>query len=317
MLSLLLASNVAMAQDAAYYHPQQIAEQSQVFVTASETSAPKFQESQTIFARFSNGLEELEVGVLVTASRLDDSIKAHAEEMRREIMASYLQTSAHVELLQTDYMTVFTAALERALATDLGTDNIVECGATGIAALTGRSSCQGTDLNGKLASIIDQDVELKTAIDEINGVPWPTIDVPIEAQAPIAFLSGDSSDVVHIQGAILGNTFLQDRIIAHQDRLDRSLEPLEDGLNNGDTAAVTRAKELRKEYEVAIGADGEALLVLVEEHLARLQKKGGFGAVSLCVNPAELGGCTGNDSSKELISLLQNDRKFAKAMGSL
>ena len=117
-------------------------------------------------------------------------------------------------------------------------------------------------------------------------------------------------------GVILGNT-LQDRIIAHQDRLDRSLEPLEDGLNNGDTAAITRAKELRKEYEAAIGADGEALLVLVEEHLARLQKKGGFGAVSLCVNPAELGGCTGNDSSKELISLLQNDRKFAKAMGSL
>ena len=170
MLSLLLASNVAMAQDAAYYHPQQIAEQSQVFVTASETSAPKFQESQTIFARFSNGLEELEVGVLVTASRLDDSIKAHAEEMRREIMASYLQTSAHVELLQTDYMTVL-LPLERALATDLGTDNIVECGATGIAALTGRSSCQETDLNGKLASIIDQDVELKTAIEEINGVP--------------------------------------------------------------------------------------------------------------------------------------------------
>ena len=112
--------------------------------------------SQTVFARFSNGLENLEVGVLIAASRLDDSITAQAADIRREIMASYLQTSAHVELLQTDYMNVFTAALERALATDLGTENIIECGATGIAALTGRSTCEGTDLNGTIAAIIDR-----------------------------------------------------------------------------------------------------------------------------------------------------------------
>ena len=65
MLSILIMSSLALAQEPAFYHPQQISEQSRVFASAAESSVPKFQEAETVFRAYSIGLEELEVGVLM------------------------------------------------------------------------------------------------------------------------------------------------------------------------------------------------------------------------------------------------------------
>jgi ribose 1,5-bisphosphokinase PhnN len=155
MWTLLALTTTVWAQQDAYYHSNQIAEASQVFAAAAEASAPQFQAAQTHVGRYSIAMEELEIGTLIAAKRLSDDDRERSELVRRRIMQAYMQTARHVDLLQSDYETIFTDALERALAQDLGDYNITECGATGIAALTGQSSCNGVSLNEAIAALID------------------------------------------------------------------------------------------------------------------------------------------------------------------
>jgi hypothetical protein len=317
MLLFLALNTVALAQEAAFYHPEQIAKKSALFAAAAEASAPHFQTAQDIIGRYSLALEDLEVGVLIAASRLDSATIERAESLRREFMGNYMRTSAHVELLQTDYDEIFTGAMERALATDLGDYTVEECGATGVAALTGRSNCKGVDLNQAIASIIDQDAALAREVEEINGIPWPDLEVESETQPAVPLLGEDTQAASLIDVSKLGKTFLLDRIMEHQDDLDRSLSPLEDGLESNDEGSITAAQALRETYESAVAADGEELLEAVEASLLRLAKKKGLGAISLCVNPKAFGGCTGNGQSAELIQLLSEDRKFTKAVANI
>ena len=59
MLLLLALNTVALAQEPAFYHPEQIAQRSAVFASAAEASAPHFQAAQDTIGRYSKALEEL------------------------------------------------------------------------------------------------------------------------------------------------------------------------------------------------------------------------------------------------------------------
>jgi hypothetical protein len=317
MFLFLVVSNVALAQEAAFYHPEQIAQKSAIFDAAADVSAPYFRTAQDTIGRFSKALEDLEIGVLIAASRLDDATTERAENLRREFMGNYLRTSAHVDLLQTDYDTVFTAAMERALASDLGNYTIVECGATGVAALTGRSNCTGVDLNQEVALRIDADPVLAQEVEEINSIPWPDLEVESETQSAWPLLGDATAESSLIDVARLGKAFMMDRVMNHQDDLDRALSPLEEGLESNDPEVIASAQLLREAYEEAVATDGQKLLDAVEASLLRLAKKNDLDSIALCTNPKALGGCSGEDQSSELIQLLRDDRKFTKAVADL
>ena len=314
MLLVLAMSTAALAQEAAYYHPEQVAGHSVVFARAAEASAPQFQKAQSSISRYSKALEQLEIGVLVATSRLNNEAVTRAESLRREFMGTYMQTNAHVNLLQTDYDNVFTGALENALATGFENYTVTECGATGVAALTGRSNCKGIDINKSVATKIDADPQLSAAVDEINSIPWPEFSLEAEEQASIPLLGGSTGDPQLVMTWLLTDAFMRDLINTHQDDLDRALSPLDEGLENNDPESVAHAQALRKTYDEQVSADGAALLDAVEATLARLAKKNGLETVSLCVNPVELGGCSGTDQSLEIIQLLKADRKFTKSL---
>ena len=62
-----------------------------------------------------------------------------------------------------------------------------------------------------------------------------------------------------------------------------------------------------------INSEGEALLVAIDDALARIAPRGeNVKSVTLCFNPEVLGGCGGTDQSHELTRLLSQDRRFSR-----
>lgn len=310
---LLLAP--ASAAPAAWYHPDQVAGQSTLFTNASAEILPAYQDVETALRQLSPPVEDLELASTLAAGSLSAADQAYALDVRKQAAALLLQAQARVDAVQEAYGRSFGAALERALAVEGKGKEVVECaGGGGIQAMMGpgRKPCVGEELNAALAARLDADATLKAEIDQANAQPWPEIALGGQPLVPLE-LTGSAS---YVQLAPLARKLWGERLTDRADDLDRALEPLEDALAAGDAQALAQAQGHRAAYDRKLAADGQVLLPLLGESLARL--KGGAGQdVGLCINPAGLGGCTGTDRSAELLPLLLADKKLAKALAAL
>ncbi|MCK6521717.1 hypothetical protein L6R49_09785 [Myxococcota bacterium] len=308
----LLLSPLAFAATAGYYSPDNVAAASAAFRRYSDALMPRFEKAERDIAVANNAVSELELGVLVLGERAPDTLRAHYKSTRKTVTVSFLQTQAHIALLEDDSAATFGAALERAIAGMSGSYTATECaaGPSGIAAIAGPgrgpSTCAGDDLNAPLAAAIDKDPALLAAIDEILALEWPDTTIP-KATQPLVPLTG--AGPVYIQVDDLAIALLSRQIEALGATFEEEISPLERGLEAKDPQALADAKAARDRYEAGVSAAGAKMLAAVEKSL---KKRG--ESVALCANPAAFGGCEGEDKTDLLVRALQTDKKVQKAL---
>ena len=294
-----------------HYHPDDIAGASKVFATAAESVGPRYDTASQQLQKVGKGLELLELGALTMGSRTPAELSEWMAAARRQATGEHMRLQRHVDLMGEDYGTEFGAALTRALAAE--DPALVECGATGIAAMVGGKDCPGKDVNARIASVIDQDTTLQAAISSIDAIEWPTVSQPSKTW-PASPLTGTEQ---WVQVGALFRALFPDRLQDHQDDLDRSLAGIfeNDELSREDK--ISAAKDQRERYATALAADGDVLFDALEEALTKGAKKGAPKSVGLCANAPSLGGCEGEDVTRDVLTFLGTDKRFTKATASL
>ena len=233
----VLTSPVALAEEVqGHYHPDDIAAASEVFAGASDSVGPRYAAAEQKLRKVGAGLAYLELGALTMGSRSPEGLQAWKDDVRRQATGEFLRLQRHVDLMTEDYSNEFGAAMNRVL-TKQGA-GLVECGASGIAAMVGRKDCPGEDANARIAAAIDQDPSLKKAVASIDSVPWPEVSEPSRTW-PVSPLTGTAS---WVQAGALMKKLFPERLQQHQDALDRKLVDLEDAIAQGDAKALEAAR---------------------------------------------------------------------------
>ncbi len=314
LLSTLLPP--ALAGTPAYYHPDDVAAQSAVFRDSADALAPAFDSAQTALASLGRDLESLEIGTALLGQRAPESLRAWTKEAQETVTVQYLTVQRHVDMIQDGYGTVFGDALQRALAAQ-SAFTAVECASGGgLSAMMrrgGSGSCEGEDLNARLAAAIDADARLRAELSGLTGADWPAIGLDGRTQPGVP-VSGTGRDVnvAALADALIGN--LLDRLL---ESFEDALAPLEEGIDAGDESTLARAADLKAAYQARLGEDGAVFLAAVEAAIARAGKKADTSNIALCANPAGLGGCGGEDATQVVYDLIREDRKLQKAVEKL
>lgn len=311
MVALLLST--ALAASPAFYHPDDIAARSEQFAAASAQVGPRFETASAEVERLEGLVRDLELSVDLLGNLASEGLRAWSLSNRRALTGQFLMLNQAVGGVQEDFSTAFGAALERALPGVSKGRSVRECGASGIAALMRRNTCEGEDLNPALAKALDADAALRAELAEIVARPWPEVRLEPGPQAPVA-LTGTARSV---QIAAVADRFARARVQERRDALEAGLEQLAEGIEAKDPGAMARAAALRAERSKGLIADGEVLRAAVAEALARVEKKGGPGPVAWCPNPEGLGGCGVPDATAEVLGLLASDKKFLAAVQTL
>lgn len=308
---LALLAGAALAAAPAHYHPDDVAKASKLFGTVAESMGPAFEAKQGHLASVGQALAELELGVALLGKAAPAELKQWSDTSRRKVLGERLRLQRHVDLLQDDYGKVFGAALERALPTVSKGFDVKECGASGVLAMMGRKDCKGEDLNPKLAAAIDQDATLKQELASIAAVEWPSFEAPKAAQ-PVVALTGTTR---WVSGGDVAEALIGARLKDKREALEAELERL---LPEEPTEADINAAQAKKDaYLAALGKDGDTLRAALTAALGRAEKKGGPAQVGWCANPAELGGCPGDEVTAKVLETVSKDKKFAKDIAGL
>ncbi len=309
-MSLLLLSSIAFAGEA-WYDPDAVAAGSELFVALASEMGPWYEDLQNQMTRTSLALEGLDAAALLAANHADDALGTYSQGLRKQAAHQYLQVQRFADVLAEDTEATFGGALERAVAT-LGV-TAEPCQARSGAVMGpmrgmgGSGGCEGEDVSADLAALMDQDPALRAAVTEIQGLDWPGFAVE-GAPQPIIALTGTDR---YVQLDAAAKALIQDRLDTLEMALEDQLAPLEDQLTEGaegGEAALAQAQAFRADYEAAVAAEGDRLLVALT---AGLKKEPGVG---VCANPAALGGCAGTDVTAELLPVLQEHKKVQKAL---
>lgn len=296
---------------AGHYHPNDIAAASSVFATAADTVGPRYEAAAGTLKKVGSGLELLELGALSMGTRAPEGLLDWMAGARRQATGEHLRLQRHVDLMGEDYSTEFQAALARVLG-EQGT-GLVECGASGIAAMVGGKNCPGEDANARLAAAIDSDASLQAAIRSIGEVPWPAVSEPSKSW-PVVPLTGSGQ---WVQTGALIRALFPERLQRHQDRLDRALAAISEDESLSAEARLEAAQAERAVYASALAADGKVLFPALTAALEKGAGKGAPEEVGLCANAPSIGGCPGTDVTREVVGFLRDNKKFLKATASL
>ncbi|MEZ4241771.1 MAG: hypothetical protein R3F59_37605, partial [Myxococcota bacterium] len=173
--------------------------------------------------------------------------------------------------------------------------------------------CHGQDLNATLAAVVDADTALADQLDEILGRAWPAVVLPKEAQAPV----GGQARWIDVRDLFVAGARGALRRI--DDRDDTARGKIEAAIEQGATVDELRAlqpesERISAETAAARAALAAPVLAVAEARMAK--KWGGEPATGWCANPPTLGGCTGDDATRDLVSRLLDDKKVAKALAA-
>lgn len=312
LITLLLGT--AMAGPAAFYDPEAVASASTRFKSATDEVGPRFLAVEAQLRKLSPAVEDLELASALARDAIGKTGRTWASSTRTAAVEAHLRAQAQVDQVQNGYVQAFEAALTRALPTVGAGREVKECtGGTGMAAMMARKTpCVGDDLSAALAAKMDADPQLIADIAAIANLPWPEVSVPSQAQ-PVIPLTGSDG---FIELAPLARALVADRLERRADNFDRAVAPLTEAVDAGQAEAIAEAQKARDAWERGLGSDGQVLLPLLQEAVARLKKDAGL-SVGLCANPAALGGCEGKDRTAELLPMLTADKKLTKAIASL
>lgn len=310
-VGLALLSTAAAEAPTGHYHPNDIAAASTVFAAAAESVGPRYEAAAGTLKKVGGGLELLELGALSMGDRAPAGLLDWMESARRQAAGERLQLQAHVNLMGEDYSTEFGAALERVLKTQGG--GLVECGATGIAAMVGGKNCPGEDANARIAAAIDQDATLQAAIQSIGAIEWPGVSEPRKEWAVVPLTGSEN----WVQAGALVRALVPARLETHLDDFDRALSKVLEDDSRSEDERLAEAKAARARYTEALAADGAVLFEAMTVSLEKGAKKGAPARVGLCANAPVLGGCAGTDVTRDVVGFLRNDKKFQKAAAAL
>ncbi len=301
----------AFAGEPAHYHPDDVAKASKAFGTVAASMGPAFEDRQSRIVRLGVALTELELGVGLLGADAPTELVSWSLTTRKKVVGETLRLQRHVDLLQEDYGRVFGAAVERALPTVGRGFELRACGATGVLAMIGKKDCAGMDLNPKFASSIDADATLARELADIASVEWPSFEAPKAAEPTVA-LTGNTR---WVSGGVAAQALLGARVATLQEDLERKLDQLLPDAPTKDD--LVRAQAEKTSYLATLGADGLVLRTAILSALTRAAKKGGPAEVAWCANPVALGGCPGEDATKQVLDLLGADKKFLKEIARI
>jgi len=303
--------SAAVAGEPAYYHPDDVAGQSAVFRDVANQVAPAFDSAQSTIMTMGQHLESLDTGVALLGSQAPDTTLTWRDDSRKQIMGQFLQIQRHLNLLQDDYARVFDEALTRALPQFSDTHTVVECASGGMQAMLNRrgEACEGTELNSALATAIDIDEQLQSELEEIHSIPWPTVGIDPTPQEVVALTGSEN----WVSASQIAQHWISDRLDQHMDNYVENIEPLEEAIDSGDEASIRLAEEHQQAYLAAVGAEGQRLWSLITEALNR-SNSGPATNVGICANPEGMGACPGEDVTNQIIQLLEDNRKFNRAL---
>lgn len=308
------ASATALAAGApAFYHPDDVAARSQRFREVSAAMRPRFEEADAQATKWQRLVDDLELGTSLLGADATTALREYTAATRRSFAGQFLKLNRFAGLVQEDYSRVFEEAMGRVKPKVVGDYAAKECtsGASSMGRLRG-TSCTGEDLNPAFAAALDADATLRKEVASIGALEWPTIDLPSAAQAPVAVTgTGASVDL-----ASVAHRLMEDRVRARRDALELALEPLQEGLDAKDPAAIQKGEQARQRFTDALAADGAALRAVVQGVLAR-GPKGVPAGVGWCANPQGLGGCGVPDATAAVLAAVAADKKAQKEIEGL
>lgn len=315
LVCLPLMSETALAANAGYYHPDDVAGASALFNQSAEWAGDAFGRAQDEVSRLGASLSSLELGVGLLGPDAPPALQAWATDTRATGLQRFLVVQGFVNQLQDDYTGAFEASLRRAL-TGLGRSGVVVCQASAPRFGPGGGSsraCEGENLNATLAAAMDRDSTLKAALDEIQNRAWPDLSMPSTPQAVVPM----TGDAAYIRADALAKALWAARLDARTEALEDAQAAYEEQLDAGDKEALAASEALKAAYLGELAADGVALREATTAALARAAKKGRApDRVGLCANPASLGGCPGEDVTDAALEVLRADKKLVRALDS-
>lgn len=297
----------------AFYHPDDVAARSQRFREVSASMRPRFEEADAQATKWQRLVDDLELGTALLGADATTALRDHTAATRRSFAGQFLKLNRFAGLVQEDYSRVFEEAMGRVKPKVVGDRAVKECtsGASSMGMLRG-PGCTGEDLNPAFAAALDADETLRKEVASIGALEWPTIQLPSTPQAPVA-ITGTAATV---DLATVAHRLAEARVRARKDELELALEPLQDGLDAKDPAAIQKGEQARQRFTDALAADGAALRAVVRGVLDR-GAKGTPAAVGWCANPVGLGGCGVPDVTAEVLAVVGADKKAQKEIEAL
>ncbi len=348
-----LAALPAHAEDA-YFSMMNLQGGSKLFAAVAESSQENNERVQREVVTTGRALDALGDALaaarLRTGTMPADQSARHGE-LTASFDLQWQQLNGFVDQLVMDTDAAFMGALDRhvvalqeAEGITLGTCEPPQ-GVLGMA--MGQASCEGKDYTAQLITALDADEELQTAVAEIRGRSWPQIRPARTTVAPVALdsgvaLEGDPAWFSPV-GVMREADAAEPLLLAYEEayrmaqrEVERATEVhqtnrrmyAEESASLSADERTAREAELQAELD-RLKAASEALTAWREETSAAalaqiweqaagkigpLEKQLGTTGLGVCLQPDDLGGCTGSDRTADVAAYLDGQKKIARAL---
>jgi hypothetical protein len=318
MLLGWLAGTALAASAGGFYHPDDVAQASKQFASASERLSAPVDALQSQMDGYAAALRAYREGLDLMGARAPAPERDRLDALEVSYNRQHQAAQVFVDHLVTGFDEAFVSAKDRAVH-GLGVP-AVECErqiADGAQVpgmrphLKANPACTGEDLNAKIAAAMDADPALTQALDDLLSAKFPQVALESDPQAVV----GDGARWVSIEAvARAGARAALARIDAEDDTARSEIDALIEG---GGTAADLTAKQadaekITAETAAKRAALGAPLMAAGDKALAKWAKSD--GATGWCAQPAALGGCAGTDATSEVVPKLLADPKVGKVL---
>lgn len=316
MLCTFLCLALPVAQAApGHYHPEDIAASSTLMARASEGLTTSFDARAKALRRVAISLQDYREALDLLGSRAPAAERERLDALEKQYHREEAVLQAFADEIITDFDTVMGGAMNVALAKFPEAERCraeIEVPGPKVPGMRSRTKanpdCTGEDLNAEIAKAMDAFPTLNADIDEILALEWPTVTVDATPQTAV----GEGVERwVHVRALTRATAKPQLAEISREDDLMRlEIDAALEGDQPDLEALKTRVAEIERTTGASRATLGSAVLGAADIRLAKKKAP----ATGWCANPATLGGCSGPDATRDVVSALTSDRKFDKAL---
>lgn len=323
MITVLIAlSTVSSANATGYYHPADIAAQSDQYARATEVASSAFSKAQERTGAMSHALAQYSQNIGLYGAATPSTLSGREHALTVVFNREHAQLAVFTNAMMDDFDQTFLSALDRQVTAHTGELTICEATVAIGRALPGMPTrqkenpdCVGSNLNEVLATAMDADPILIADIDEIIALQWPTISINNAPDSAV----GNGDGYLHL-GTIMNQHFGQSLArIEHEDEAARLpiMAKIEQGATKAERQAmIAQAHAIDADTAAKQAALAAPIIAALNTANAKRQKKGS-AAVAWCLTPAILGGCIGEDVTDTLMPTLLDIRKVEKAFSAV
>ena len=351
-ISVLLVPQAARGQEA-YFSMGRLQAQSRLFGEVSAASQKNNERVQREVVSTGQALDELGdalVTARAVTGQAPQLLEGRRTALADQFDADWSALNEFVDRLVTDTDRAFTEALARHVTTIEEREGVAlaTCeppqGVLGMA--MGQSDCAGKDYTDWLVESIDADPELAEAVQDVSSREWPSVRADRVPMAPVAIADGaqldDATPAFSLQAVFRGCEAFEGVVLALEGAyrsasrdLQRAQEAHEANRYMFAEALETLSAEEQQARATELDADLQSLraaseqltqwrtrttagaLQLIWEQLAEREtaalKAVGVDTLGVCLQPTDLGGCTGPGVSNDLATYLADQKKVLKA----